>query len=97
MAPYARNLGSSPRSLNRACHTAADVSAKQVIVARIVLEAKRRLALADDTVGAISRQLGFDEATNFAKFFHRQTATTPIAFRATVRKPDAKLSPAPRS
>lgn len=88
VAHYARSLGHSARSLNRACRAVADVSAKDVIVARIVLEAKRRLALADDTVAAISRQLGFDEATNFVKYFRRETGTTPAAFRASVHEPD---------
>lgn len=86
VAPYARRLGCSAKSLNRACRAIADVSAKEVIVGRIVLEAKRLLALADDTVAAISHQLGFDEATNFIKFFRRETGTTPTAFRASVRE-----------
>lgn len=84
VAPYADRLGCSARSLNRACRAIADVSAKEVVVARIVLEAERRLVLTDDTVASVSRQLGFDEATNFVKFFRRETGTTPTAFRASV-------------
>ncbi len=89
VAPYAHSLGCSAKSLNRACRAIAGVSAKEVIVARIVLEAKRRLALVDDTVASISRQLGFDEATNFVKYFRRETGTTPTAFRASVHVPDS--------
>ncbi|MCD9623964.1 AraC family transcriptional regulator [Rhabdothermincola salaria] len=85
VAPYARDLGCSTRSLNRACQAVAGVSAKQVVVARLVLEAKRVLAHTDDTVSTISRSLGFDEPTNFVKFFRRETATTPTAFRHAVR------------
>lgn len=88
VAPYARSLGCSAKSLNRACRAIADVSAKEVIIDRIVLEAKRLLALTDDTVGAISQQLGFDETTNFIKYFRRETGTIPTAFRASVRQPD---------
>jgi AraC-like DNA-binding protein len=88
VAPYAHTLGCSARTLNRACRAIADVSAKDVIVARIVLEARRRLALTDDTVAAVSQQLGFDEATNFVKYFRRETGTTPSAFRASVREYD---------
>ena len=88
VAPYARHLGCSAKSLNRACRAVADTSAKDVIVARIVLEAKRRLALTADPVAAISRQLGFDEATNFVKYFRRETGMTPTAFRAAVQ-PDS--------
>ena len=86
VSTYARSLGCSSRSLNRACRAAADLSAKEVIVARVVLEAKRLLAHADDPVAAISHRLGFDEPTNFTKFFKRDTGTTPARFRATVRR-----------
>jgi AraC-like DNA-binding protein len=34
-------------------------------------------------VAAVGDQLGFDEATNFVKFFRRETGLTPGAFRAT--------------
>jgi len=33
-------------------------------------------------VAAIGDQLGFAEATNFVKFFRRETGLTPGAFRA---------------
>jgi AraC-like DNA-binding protein len=85
VAPYARHLGCSPKSLNRACRAASDVTAKRVIVERIVLEAKRLLAHRRDPAARISDDLGFDEPTNFAKFFRRETGLTPAAFRAAVR------------
>lgn len=85
VAPYARTLGCSPKSLNRACRAAVDLSAKRVIANRIVLEAKRLLAQSADAVSAISGELGFDEATNFVKFFSRETGSTPGAFRTEVQ------------
>jgi AraC-like DNA-binding protein len=87
VAPYAPSLGCSPKSLTRACRAAADVPAKRVIVDRIVLEAKRLLARSADPVEAISCDLGFDEATNFVKFFRRETGMTPTAFRTAIRHP----------
>jgi AraC-like DNA-binding protein len=33
-------------------------------------------------VATIGDQLGFDEATNFVKFFRREAGLTPGAFRA---------------
>ena len=59
----------------------AAVSAKAFLVSRIVLEAKRLLAHTLLPVSTIGDQLGFDEATNFVKFFRRETALTPGAFR----------------
>ena len=81
VAPYARHLGCSVKSLNRATIEVAGVSAKAFLVARIVLEAQRLLAHTTLPVSAISEQLGFDEATTFVKFFRRETGSTPGAFR----------------
>ncbi len=87
VAPYARSLGCSPKTLVRACRAVADVPAKRVLVDRIVLEAKWLLVRTSSPVEAISRELGFDEATNFVKFFRRETGMTPTAFRASTRDP----------
>ena len=87
VAAYALHLACSTKSLNRACQAASDVSAKRVIVERIVLEAKRLLAHSSDTAARISADLGFDEPTNFTKFFRRETNLTPAAFRAAVQRP----------
>ena len=85
VAPYARQLGCSVKSLNRAALEVAGITAKKLLVARVVLEAKRLLAHTTLPVAAIGDQLGFDEATNFVKFFRRETGSTPGAFR-TQRK-----------
>lgn len=63
------------------------MTAKQVIVERIILEAKRLLAHGNDTAAEIGADLGFGEPTNFAKYFRRETDLTPAAFRATTRAP----------
>ena len=81
VAQYARHLGCSEKSLNRATLALADVCAKEFLVRRIVLEAKRLLAHTALPVASIADQLGFDEATNFVKFFRRETQATPGAFR----------------
>lgn len=85
VADYARALGYAPRTLSRATEAAAGVGAKEFIDRRVVLEAKRLLAHGDQSAARIADRLGFADATNFTKFFHRRTGTTPIAFRAAVR------------
>ncbi|MFV0131572.1 helix-turn-helix domain-containing protein [Streptomyces sp. HMX112] len=80
---YAARLGCSVKTLNRACKNAVDRTAKQLIDARIALEAQRLLAYTDLPIAAVSRRLGFTEPTNFGKFFTRVTGHTPGAFRAT--------------
>ncbi len=88
VTPYARHLGCSTKSLNRACRTTGDVTAKRVIVERIILEAKRLLAQSSHPAAKISTDLGFDEATNFVKFFKRETGLTPTQFRAGILTTD---------
>jgi len=85
VAPYAARLGCSEKSLRRAALRITDRSAKAVISERLVLEAKRLLAHTLLPVAAIGDQLGFGEATNFVKFFRRETGLTPGAFRAEQR------------
>ena len=81
LAAYAAALGCTEKSLTRAALEATGQSAKRVITARIALEAKRLLAHTDRPIYLIAERLGFEEATNFAKFFKRETACTPIGFR----------------
>lgn len=60
----------------------AGVPAKAFLSLRIALEAKRLLAHTAESVGALAGQLGFDEPTNFVKFFRREAGCTPGEFRA---------------
>lgn len=81
VADYARRLGCSSKSLQRAVLQMRGVSAKAFLLERITLEAKRLLAHTDEPVAAIAETLGFDEATNFVKFFRRESGQPPGAFR----------------
>ncbi|MEU9121801.1 AraC family transcriptional regulator [Streptomyces sp. NPDC048506] len=85
VADYARSLGYAPRTLSRATEATAGVGAKEFIDRRVALEAKRLLAHGDQSAARIADRLGFADATNFSKFFQRQTGSTPIAFRTAVR------------
>lgn len=81
VADYASALACTEKSLTRAALEATGQSAKEVIVARIALEAKRLLVHTDRPIFLIAEGLGFEEATNFTKFFKRETGCTPIQFR----------------
>lgn len=78
---YAAALGYTEKSLTRAALEVAGQSAKSVITSRIALEAKRLLVHTDQPVYLVAAGLGFAEATNFGKFFRRETGFTPFAFR----------------
>jgi AraC-like DNA-binding protein len=82
---YARTLGYSTRTLSRASTDAAGVGGKEYIDRRVLLEAKRLLAHGDQPAAKIAARLGFSSATNFSKFFHQRTDTSPVAFRHAVR------------
>ena len=82
---YAAQLGYTVKTLTRACQEATGQSMKQVIDARVALQAQRLLAHTDDPVAAIARHLGFSEPTNFGKFFTRHSGSTPGEFRRTQR------------
>lgn len=78
---HARAIGFSERTITRACQRATGLTAKGVLDQRIVLEAKRLMAHTDRTAASIATELGFSEATNFTKFFRRQTGERPTDFR----------------
>jgi len=78
---YARRLGYSVSTLNRACYRAEGCTAKSVIDRRIALEAQRLLIHSRATLVELSHYLGYSEASNFAKFFARVTGCSPSAIR----------------
>lgn len=59
---------------------------KQYIDSRIILEAKRLLISSSLTATEICFELGWDEATNFNKFFRKHTGYTPIEFRKNMQQ-----------
>lgn len=81
VSAYAAALGCTEKSLTRAALEATGQSAKSVIMARIALEAKRLLVHTDRPIYLIAEGLGFEEASNFAKFFKRETGFPPLGFR----------------
>lgn len=88
VADYADRLGCTEKSLARAVRSAMGTTAKTFIAARINLEAKRLLVHTSMPVAAIAEKLGFDEATNFNKFFRREVGCTPSDFRRRYRLAD---------
>ncbi|MGH6638202.1 MAG: helix-turn-helix domain-containing protein [Polaromonas sp.] len=81
VAPYADRLGCASKSLTRATQDVAGVSAKAFVAQRITLEAKRLLVHTTESVQGVGAALGFDEPTNFVKFFRREAGCTPQQFR----------------
>src|SRR4051812_30435031 len=78
---YAQAMGCSEKTLTRICSAVAGVGAKAFIATRLALEAKRLLVHTEMPISAIAQRLGFDEATNFTKFFRSSEGCTPGDFR----------------
>jgi AraC-like DNA-binding protein len=71
----------SEKTITRICGAAAGVGAKACIASCLGLEAKRLLVHTEMRISAIAQRLGFDEATNFIKFFRGIEGYTPGDFR----------------
>lgn len=78
---YAKRIGCSERSLTRATLRFAGVTAKAFLSKRIALEAKRLLVHTERPVSAIALEVGFEDPSNFVKFFKREANCVPGAFR----------------
>jgi len=78
---YARMMNTTKKVLNYATRSIVDLSAKQFIIDRIMLEIKRYLSQGELMNYEISDMLGFDEPANMTKFFKRYEGVSPKVFR----------------
>ena len=78
---YAKQLHITPKKLNQATKVVLGKSPKQIIDERVILEAKRLIAHTNESIKEIGFTLGFDEPTNFIKFFKNHQQITPFEFR----------------
>lgn len=83
---YAGMLKISPKHLNTICKSITGSTAKQCIDNFMVLEMKRVLATSNESVQEITYTFGFDEPTNFVKFFKKHTGHSPAKFRNTYKQ-----------
>ncbi len=82
---YAREMNITDKRLNQATSKVLGKSPKQMIDERLMLEAKRLLAHTTESVKEIGFELGFDEPTNFVKYFKKHQNSTPIEFRESLK------------
>ena len=81
---YAAKLGVSYKHLNEICKNVIGNTPKQFIDTVLVLEIKRQLTTSNRSVKKLTYDFGFDEPTNFLKFFKKHTDQTPTQFRRTL-------------
>jgi AraC family transcriptional regulator, transcriptional activator of pobA len=83
---YATLICISEKRLAQATRVVLGKAPKEMINDRIVLEAKRLLVHTNLSVKEIGQSLGFDDPAYFIRYFKKNTATTPIAFKETYLK-----------
>ncbi len=79
---YADKLAMTVDRLNDHVKRATGVTAGHLIRHRVLTEAKRQLVFTSEPIHEIAYGLAFSDPSHFARFFRKQTGTTPHEFRA---------------
>lgn len=83
VSDYAAQLTISEKRLTQATAKVLGKTPKVLMDERVLLEAKRLLVHSHQSVKEIGFALGFDEPTNFIKYFRKHVGQPPGAFRDT--------------
>lgn len=86
VSDYAEMLHVTPGHLNDTVKNSIGRSAKQIIDAKRIMEAKRLLFWQKHSVKQIAGELNFDDDAYFSRFFKKHTGLTPAVFQKTIRK-----------
>jgi AraC family transcriptional activator of pobA len=78
---YAEKLAMTVDRLNDHVKRATGVTAGHLIRQRVLTEAKRQLVFTTQPIHDIAYDLAFADPSHFARFFRKQTGTTPHEFR----------------
>lgn len=85
VSEYANKLGVSVKTLGNAVRISTGHTPLTIINERVILEAKRMLRYSDLRVKEVAYKLGFDDPSNFVKFFRHYTGCLPSEFQKTLR------------
>lgn len=83
---YSEELNIGLRTLQNAFLKVENQTPKQWLINRMVLEIKRNLMYNGISISEIAYKLGFNEVTNFTKFFKSKTGLTPTQFRKSFQE-----------
>jgi len=78
---YADELGMTPERLNRLVRGETGQAALDIVHARLVREACRRLTYVAAPVSKLAFELGFEDPAYFCRFFKRHTGQSPRDYR----------------
>ncbi len=83
---YAKELAITYKHLNVICRELVNKTAKTVIDDFIILQAKRNLINSDIKSTELAYKLGFEDPTNFSKYFKKSTGLTPKSFKNSYKQ-----------
>ena len=83
---YAEQLHVSAGHLNELIRKHTGFSAKQFILNRTIMEAKRLVGYTDLTISEIAFALNFESSTYFNRIFRKHTQQTPLNYRKKIHK-----------
>lgn len=81
---FANILLISSKHLNRVVQSFTLNTAKHFIDQYVILEIKRAILSTNNSLKEIAYELGFDEVTNFTKFFKKHTDLTPKEYKSSL-------------
>jgi YesN/AraC family two-component response regulator len=81
---YADELNVTPNYLNEVIKSAINISAKDFIQNRLVIEAKRLVVFTEKSSKEIGYDLGFDDPSHFSKFFKSQSGQSLQDFKKSI-------------
>lgn len=87
VSDYEILMNLSKKTINKACRDSANVSAKELINNRVILEAKRLLIQDNLKNYQISYELGFDDPANLATFFKKQVGLSMTEYKSVKKIP----------
>lgn len=85
VSAYTELLHLSSYQLSTITKTLLNKTPSEIINDYVILEAKRQLLATSNQVGQIAYNLGYEDASYFARFFKKHTSVTPEAFRQNSR------------
>jgi AraC family transcriptional activator of pobA len=77
---YANRMNMTAKHLNRINRTIINKSTLEIIIDRVILEAKRHLIFGAKNISEIAEALGFSDYAHFSKIFKNKTGKTPSEF-----------------
>ena len=86
VSDYAAALSITPTHLSRIARAATGHAASQLILERIIREARRNLVYTNLPVATIAFALGFNDPAYFSRLFSTATGLSPRSFRDKVHK-----------